>query len=121
MAKQAVSFSARSMPHLLENKHFLCQIFFKNPVISVMLLFSFLFSQRGKNILWKKRSDWKRLKPPRLRSFHFCFCDECNQRSREHLAVMSVQRTELSRASQSQSHMEFGGLVLPPGAATGMF
>lgn len=121
MAKQAISFSARSMSNLLENKHFLCQIFSKNPTISVMLLFSFLFSQRGKTILWKKRNDWKRFKPPRLQSFHFCFCDGYNRRSGEHLAVMSVQRTEFSRALQSQSHARFGGLVLPLRPATWMF
>lgn len=91
-------------------------IFFLNPIVSVTLLFSFLFSRRGKNILWKKRNYWKRFKPPRLLSFHFCFCEGYNERSRENLAVISVQTNEFRRVAQSRLQVEFGGLVLPPRA-----
>lgn len=106
------------MSHLLDNKHFLCKIFYKNPIINVML-FSFLFSRRGKNILWKKRNYWKIFKPPSLLSFHFCFCEGYNERSRKNSAVMSVLTNEFRRVAQSRLHVAFGGPVLPPRAPTG--
>lgn len=93
----------------------------KNPVINVTLLFSFLFSRRGKNILWKKRNNWKIFKPPGLLSFHFCFSEGYNERSRETSAVMSVQTNGFRSIAQSRLCVAFGGLVLPQRAPTGVF
>lgn len=69
----------------------------------------------------KKRNNWKRFKPPGLLSFHFCFSEGYNKRSRETSAVMSVQTNGFRSIAQSRLCVAFEGLVLPQRAPTGVF